>query len=88
MTSVNGGANNNRITQASVTADDQAYKVDYTIVGSSLTAGNYLQFYTGGTYINLKTSVGPHTLHFTRSGTNDGVYLRLRSNNGSTNRYR
>jgi hypothetical protein len=84
MTSVNGGTNNNRIRQVGVTADDQAYKVDYTIVGSSLTAGNYLQFYTGGTYIDMKTSVGSHTLHYTRSGTNDDVYLRLKSTGSTT----
>ena len=83
MTSVNGGTNNNRIRQASVTADDQAYKVVYTIVGSSLTAGNYLQFSNGATYVNMKTTVGNHTLHFTRSGSDDSVYLRLVSNNGS-----
>ena len=84
MTSVNGAGYNNRIRQDNVTADDQAYKVDYTIVGSSLTAGNYLQFYNGATYVNMKTSVGSHILHFTRSGADDSVYLRLASNDGST----
>ena len=83
MTSVNGAGYNNRIRQDNVTADDQAYKVEYTIVGSSLTAGNYLQFYNGATYVNMKTSVGTHILHFTRSGADDSVYLRLASNDGS-----
>jgi hypothetical protein len=83
MTSVNG-AGDNTIRQDNVTADDQAYKVDYNIVGSSLTAGNYLQFYNGATYVNMKTTVGSHILHFTRSGADDSVYLRLASNDGST----
>mgnify|MGYP003647958555 CR=1 FL=1 len=83
MTSVNG-AGDNTIRQDNVTADDQAYKVDYNIVGSSLTAGNYLQFYNGATYVNMKTTVGSHILHFTRSGADDSVFLKLASNDGST----
>jgi len=83
MTSVNG-AGDNTIQQVGVTADDQAYKVDYNIVGSSLTAGNYLQFYNGATYVNMKTTVGSHILHFTRSGADDSVFLKLASNDGST----
>ena len=82
MTSVNG-TGDNTIQQVGVTADDQAYKVEYTIVGSSLTAGNYLQFYNGATYVNMKTSVGTHILHFTRSGADDSVFLKLASNDGS-----
>ena len=82
MTSVNG-TGDNTIQQVGVTADDQAYKVDYNIVGSSLAAGNYLQFYNGATYVNMKTSVGNHILHFTRSGSDDSVFLKLASNDGS-----
>lgn len=82
MTSVNG-AGDNTIQQVGVTADDQAYKVDYTIEGSSLNAGNYLQFYNGATYVNMKTTVGSHILHFTRSGADDSVFLKLASNDGS-----
>ena len=82
MTSVNG-TGDNTIQQVGVTADDQAYKVEYTIVGSSLTAGNYLQFYNGATYVNMKTSVGTHILHFTRSGADDSVFLKLASNDSS-----
>ena len=83
MTSVNG-AGDNTIRQDNVTADDQAYKVDYNIVGSSLTSGSYLQFYNGATYVNMKTTVGSHILHFTRSGADDSVFLKLASNDGST----
>lgn len=83
MTSVNG-AGDNTIQQVGVTADDQAYKVDYNIVGSSLTAGNYLQFYNGATYVNMKTTVGSHILHFTRSGADDSVFLKLASTSSTT----
>tara|TARA_R110000737_G_scaffold29291_1_gene47780 strand:+ start:30 stop:1532 length:1503 start_codon:yes stop_codon:yes gene_type:complete len=83
MTSVNG-TGSNTISQSGVTADDQAYKVVYTILGSNLTSGGYLEFYNGTGYMSMPTTIGTNTLHFTRNGTDDAVYLRLSSSSGST----
>ena len=83
ITSINGGADEYKLYQDDVTTSGKSYKVVYTIYANGITGTNRLRYYDGASYVVADSSVGTHTLYFTRVPTVDRWYWNLTTDAGT-----
>jgi len=83
ITSINGGAGEYKLYQDDVTTSGKSYKVVYTIYANGITGTNRLRYYDGANYLVADSSVGTHTLYFTRLPPTDRWYWNLTTDAGS-----